>query len=103
MRPSDPTWTVERAVLTRAVWGRDPRDPNGILGQLGFLDLDSGERRTVAFAYRWGDPDALERLAELKALVYPEAPGRPPPEATLEVAVELDRSLRLVRFERRAR
>ena len=101
MRPREPTWTFERAVLASLVWETDHRDPNAILGQLQLLDLDSGDRSTVSFVYPRADAATFERLAELKRCAYPEAKGRPPPELVVEVAIEFDRSLRLVRFRRR--
>jgi hypothetical protein len=98
MRPREPH-VVERAVLTSVVLERDPRDPRRHLGQVDVLDLDSGERRTTSFSWAttW---TVLERLKELRDLVLPTEPGRPPPTVRVHLEVEPDRSPTFVRAER---
>ncbi len=101
MVPRDPTYTIERGVLISVGFAASSTDPNALIGQILLLDLDSGNRQTVSITYLRSDPETYEKIEALRSFVYPKAPGSPSPEIRVEVAVEFDRSLRLVRFERR--
>lgn len=93
-------FVVDRAVLSRVAFERDPRDPRRYLGRVGVLDLDSGERFESSFAWAttW---TVLRTLKELSDLALPRVPGRePPPTVRVHLEVGPDRSLTFVRAER---
>lgn len=102
MIPREPTRTIKRAVLESVQVEVDKLDPNAFTGELVALDLDTGRRHTVGLCRTRHLPETHALLAELNECVHPRVPGKvPPPEVVLEVAIELDLSLRLVGFRRR--
>lgn len=99
------THWIRRAVVIAIEISIDDKKPSMLTGMLEVRDLDTGLRFEIGLCYLRHKPETHAAIAELQACAYPEIFERrinkPPPEISLEVTEGFDRSLRLVRFERK--
>lgn len=95
----EPTYTIDRAVLTSASFNREFVNFNVWHGRLEVINLNNTQKFVVLYERSEHDgkyPAPQEEISQLRKLVYEVGPNMPPPVINITVAQELDQTLRFV-------